>query len=152
DPGNLWQLAIRNVTAEIVEQVLRPRQPLRRGGPGARNDVADLGARHRALEQRRVRRGREVLIGIAYWAVAVIAHECIDSWVPKIRSEGRPGEVLVKLPAHTGRFQHFGERLKNVVRMIGAETVGGDRPGAVPVSAAAAQIVHVADAARKEVV
>src|SRR5215472_1428049 len=152
DPGNLRQFAARHVAPELVEQVLRPVQPDRRGLPRGRNDIANLGARYRVLEQRGARRGREVLIRIPHRTVAEVADESIDPWVPKIRREGRSGEVLVELPAHAGRLQHFGERLKDEVRMVDAEAVVGDRPGAVPVGAAAAQVVHVADAARKEVV
>ena len=108
DPGNLRQGTVLHVAAELVEQVLGPGQPIRLGRPRAGDDVDDPGARRRVLEQRRVHRSRRVLIEVKYRIVAEVAGEGIACSVPEIRREGRPRQILVELPAHAGRLQHFG--------------------------------------------
>jgi hypothetical protein len=70
---------------------------------------------------------------------------------PKSGEKVRPGEVLVDLPAHAGRLQYFGKRIEDEVRVVDAEAIVGNRPGAEAVGAPAAQVVHVADAARPQV-
>ena len=122
-----------------------------RGGRRARDGVDDLGARAAVVEQRRARSGRRVLIEVKHRIVGVVAGEGIAGPVSEIRREGCTGEVLVNLPAHAGRLQHFGEGLPDEVRIVDAEAVVGDRSGAEAVGAAGAQVVHVADAARPQV-